>query len=178
MISRKQLEAIHRALPEDWTARDDVVQTVMELLSLPEHDRGRWEGFLTELGLAGVAQHSGGGKLWRRGVLPPEVSPAEELIRAEQKRLDAIRQEEEEEFQRRVRANRHAEAVHQAPEKTRAYMFIDQRFREWAALLGFTPEQIETAASQLSNPMDVPPLPAEPALFRTHLPPDAVVAAV
>jgi hypothetical protein len=174
MINRKQLEALHRALPEDWTPRDDVRATLMELLTLPPNDRGAGEAVLMSLSLAGVAQHSNSGTLWRRGVLPPELSPLE-LQAAEDKR---VRQEREEEFQRRERANRHAEAVHQAPERARAFMFIDQRVREWAALLGFTPEQIQSAALQLSDPLNVPPLPVEPPRFVTSIPPDAVVTAV
>jgi hypothetical protein len=178
MINRKQLEALHRTLPEDWTPRDDVRAAVMELLSLPENDRAAGDGVLLSLSLDGVAEHASGSTLWRRGVLPPELSPLEQLKATEDKRMADMRREQEEELQRGLREDKRRMEVLQAPEKLKAFNFIDERLADWFPALGFDESQIAAARATLPNPMAVvtAPQPVEPSRVVTSLPPGAAVA--
>lgn len=185
MITRRQLEAVHRSLPADWTPAADVRRTLMQLLSLSEQDRHAINDLLSSLAAEGIAEHTNGGTQWRRGSLPADLAPHEALKAAQDKQRAEIDAEREREFQRRAARDRRTLLEQQKPERLRAYMFIDERIGHWLALFaqcGVLDEEqvaaLTAAAATLPNPMNVPPPPAEGSQLIKYPPPDAIIAAV
>lgn len=170
-MNRAQLEALHAALPEEWTARDEVQRIVLELLSLPRGDFAAAGVVLTSMSSVGAAQHSNRSTLWRRGILPPDLSPLE----AEKKQREEARQEREEDFKRQEQAAKRRAEFALAPEKLHHFTFIDERMVSWLTALGFDEDQIATARATLPNPMNLPPAEPDPPRIVHSLPPDAVV---
>lgn len=176
-IPRKQLERIHRALPEDWTPRDEVRKIVAELLNL-EHDQAAQDGLLTSLSLAGVAQHAKNSTLWRRGTLPPAVSAHERYEAAQKRARERARVEEEEALARRHRAEKRQLEFAMAPQKAQAFGWIDERVGEWLLAVGYTEEQVAAARGTLPVVQLSPPLVVDPPRTLTSLPPGAVVTEI